>query len=172
MSELSAAAVIELLHLSPLPGEGGFFRETYRSTDLIPAATFAGRYQGEHKHASTCIFYLLTADSYSALHRLKTDEIYHFYRGDAVSLTLLDQGGKLQQVTLGSRFEEGQICQFMVPAGVWQGSRLTGGGQWALLGTTVAPAFDFADCTLADAQLLGEYPQHRSVLEPLLARQS
>lgn len=158
--DLTAEQVIELLGLVPLPGEGGFFRETYRSKDLLPVTLFGDRYSGATRHAATCIYYMLTPSTYSALHRLKTDEVYHFYRGDAVELSLLDTDGQCRQVTLGSRFEAGEQFQLSVPAGVWQGSRLRPGGRWALMGTTVAPAFEFADCTLADATLLHQFPQH------------
>jgi predicted cupin superfamily sugar epimerase len=166
---LSADEVVELLQLSPLPGEGGFFREMYRSDASIPTALFSAPYAGEQRRASTAIYYLLTADTYSALHRLLSDEVYHFYRGDAVELTLLDDQGRLETVFLGGGFEKGEHCQFVVPAGVWQGSRLRPGGRWALMGTTVAPGFEFCDCTLADAALLDAYPQHAERLKALLA---
>jgi predicted cupin superfamily sugar epimerase len=155
---LSAAEAIAALGLSPLPGEGGFYRETYRA-GVIPSLGRA---------ASTAIYYLLTPDSFSALHVLHLDEVYHFYRGYPVELTLLHPGGELRRIRLGPRFESGEAPQAVVPAGVWQGSKLVPGGAWALLGTTVAPGFSFEDRTLADRQLLDQYPQHADALRGLL----
>ena len=156
--------------LVPLPGEGGYFRETYRANEVI-AADLSPRYGTDVSRATgTAIYYFLTPETYSALHRLKSDEIYHFYRGDPVELTMIDPSGNAQQVTLGSRFEAGERCQLVVPAGVWQGSRLAPGGQWALLGTTVAPGFVFADCELASPAALPpeltDSPSIQSLLPP------
>jgi predicted cupin superfamily sugar epimerase len=156
---LTAAEVIAALGLSPLPGEGGYYREMYRAGELPSLG----------RAASTAIYYLLTPDSYSALHVLLLDEVYHFYRGDPVDLTLLHPTGELQRIRLGSRFESGESPQAVVPSGVWQGSRLVAGGAWALLGTTVAPGFTFADCTLADARLLDQHPEHADAIRELLA---
>src|SRR5262245_2307974 len=137
--------VIELLGLVPLPREGGFYRETYRSALRLG-----------HKAVSTAIYYLLTPDTCSALHRLPTDEVYHFYAGDPVRLLILgpDEG---RVVALGADLAAGQRPQALVPAGAWQGSCIDGSG-FALLGTTMAPGFDFSDYEPADrAALLRDY---------------
>lgn len=148
---MTADEVIAKLGLVPLPGEGGYFREMYRGQESF-SSDLPDRYgAGAARSTGTAIYYFLTPETYSALHRLKSDEIYHFYRGDPVQLTTIDADGKVEHVVLGSRFEEGERCQFVVPAGVWQGSRLIGAGKWALLGTTVAPGFVFEDCELASA---------------------
>jgi hypothetical protein len=157
---LTSEDVIQRLGLMPLPGEGGFYRETYRGNRVNGRAV------------STAIFYLLTADTYSAMHVLSQDEVYHFYRGDAVELVLVDPSGSLMIHELGPSFELGQHCQCVVPAGVWQGSRLKPGGEWALLGTTVAPGFEFSDCRLmteADLRSPTLIP-HAQRLSTLLAR--
>jgi predicted cupin superfamily sugar epimerase len=162
--------VIERLSLAPLPGEGGFYREPYRSTIRIPEAALPDAYQGTGaRDASTSIYYLLTDDTYSALHRIRTDELYHFYAGDPVELTLLDPAGDLRVVTLGNELHAGHTCFFVVPAGVWQGLRLVSGGEWGLMGVTVAPGFEFVDRTMADRSLLQTFPDHRHALEPLFA---
>jgi predicted cupin superfamily sugar epimerase len=148
---MTAEEVIAKLGLTPLPGEGGYYRETYRSAESISEGLSFRYGANATRSTGTAIYYFLTPETFSALHRLKSDEVYHFYRGDPVQLTTIDSDGNVQQVLLGSRFEEGERCQFVVPAGVWQGSRLIAGGKWALLGTTVAPGFIFEDCELASA---------------------
>ena len=134
--------IIALLKLHPLIGEGGLYAETYRSTGQIPAGALPAP-----RSYSTAIYYLLTAeaDSFSALHRLSGDEIYHFYLGDPVEMLLLYPDRTAQAVVLGQDLLAGQQVQWVVPAGVWQGSRLASGGAYALLGTTMSPGFDLAD---------------------------
>jgi predicted cupin superfamily sugar epimerase len=141
---ISAADLIAYFQLRPLNIEGGYYRETYRSADHLPAAGLPGRYQTE-KSACTAIYYLLTPETFSVLHRLPTDEIFHFYLGDSVEMLLLHPDGNGREVVLGSDFRGGQELQFVVPRGVWQGCRLRAGGRFALLGVTVAPGFDFSD---------------------------
>jgi predicted cupin superfamily sugar epimerase len=148
---LTARQIIDLLGLAPLPREGGWYRETYRDDLVLPAASLGSRY-GADRSACTAIWYLLTADCFSALHRLKSDEVFHFYLGDPVEMLQLDPQTRSGQVlTLGTDLLAGQWPQVLVPRGVWQGSRLRPGGAWALLGATVAPGFDFADYESADA---------------------
>lgn len=152
---LTAEEIIRLLHLEPLPREGGWYRETYRSALSLPADVLAPRYRDAHA-AGTAIYYLLTPDTFSALHRLPTDEVFHFYLGDPVEMLQLGpnltDGGRI--FTLGSDIRVGQLVQTLVPAGVWQGSRLRAGGAFALMGTTMAPGFDFADYEAADREAL------------------
>lgn len=125
MSTLTAPRLIELLGLAWLPVEGGHYKETWRSP------------------AGSAIYYLLTdePDSFSALHRLPTDELYHFYLGDPVDMLMLHEDGRVEGATLGQNILKGQQVQHVVPRGVWQGSRLRNGGHFALLGTTMAPGF-------------------------------
>ena len=141
---LTADRLIDLLGLRPLPLEGGYYRETYRAADVVPAGALPPRY-GRAKAAGTAIYYLLTPDTFSALHRLPTDEVFHFYLGDPVEMLRLSADGRGDVVTLGTDLLAGQSPQVVVPAGVWQGSRLRDGGRFALLGTTMAPGFDFDD---------------------------
>ena len=140
--------IIAQLGLSPLPEEGGFYAETYRSSytlDLPHGPRAAG----------TAIFYMITAGNFSALHRLKHDEIFHFYQGDPVTMLLISENGSGQEITLGHDIISGQRPQALVPAGVWQGSRIkTPQLGWSLMGTTMSPGFEFADFELADREKL------------------
>ncbi len=168
----TADELIRLLHLEPLPREGGWFRETYRSALQLPAATLAPRYRTD-RSAATAIYYLLTADTFSALHRLPTDEVFHFYLGDPVEMLQLgpnpEEGGRI--VTLGSDILAGQQVQTVVPAGVWQGSILRAGGAFALMGTTLAPGFDFADYEAADGTALAAaFPEFAERIARLCSR--
>jgi predicted cupin superfamily sugar epimerase len=152
--------LIRFLQLQPLPREGGWYRETYRSSLQLPVDALAPRYRGA-RSAGTAIYYLLTPDTFSALHRLPTDEVFHFYLGDPVEMLQLGptdkDGGRL--LTLGSDVLAGQQVQTVAPAGVWQGSALCAGGVFALLGTTMAPGFDFADYEAADREeLIAAFP--------------
>ena len=162
MPQLTVQTLIDLLKLEPLEGEGGLYRQSYRSTDVLPQNGLPYRYSTD-KPAGTAIYYLLTdaPDSFSAFHRLPTDEIYHFYLGNPVELTLLFPSGEGRTVVLGQDLLARQQVQFTVPAGVWQGSRLRPGGTFALLGCTMAPGFTDNDFELCSrAALLKEYPQH------------
>ncbi len=150
----TAEEVIALLDLKPLPREGGYYRETYRSGDTLPAAVLPARYSG-WKAVGTAIYYLLTSDTFSALHRLPTDEIFHFYLGGPVRMLQLFPDGHGEVVTLGNDLAAGQRPQVVVPRGVWQGSLLVD-GPFALLGTTMAPGFDFTDYEAGERDRLTE----------------
>lgn len=153
---------IARLALTPHP-EGGWYRETYRSREHVPAAALPSRF-GAARVFGTAIYYLLHAGERSALHRIKSDEVWHHYAGDAVTLWLLEAPGVAREIRLGGSGEP----QAVVPAGVWYGARVADGGAYALMGGTVAPGFDFADFELADrGRLLAGWPAHRSVIEAL-----
>lgn len=164
-----AAELIRQLGLVPLPGEGGHFRETWRSDDVATRTALPTRYPGERSFG-TAILYLLTSDpdSFSALHRLPTDEVYHFYLGDPVELLLLFPAGEMEIATLGPDVLDGHRVQHVVPRGVWQGSRVREGGAWALLGTTMAPGFEFADYEPGDRErLIAAYPKAEARIRSL-----
>ena len=143
---LTVEQVIDHFDLKPLPVEGGIFRQTYLAEEVISKEALPSRYQWD-KAFGTAILYLLTSDqdSFSALHVLPTDEIYHFYLGDPVEMLLLYPDGRSGRVILGQDILGGQHVQFVVPRSVWQGSHLLPGGRFALLGTTMAPGFDVQD---------------------------
>lgn len=158
---LTAEKIRELLRLRPHPIEGGFFVETYRSEFALPLSALPPGYSGE-RFAATAIFYLLTPETFSAMHRLPGDEMFHFYLGDPVETFLLRPDGSLQTVTLGHDIASGMLLQHVVPGGVWQGSRLAARGSFALLGTTMSPGFDYADYESGRREhLLAQFPQHR-----------
>jgi uncharacterized protein len=162
---LSPQQVIDRLQLVPLAVEGGYYRETYRSALQIPAGELFGQY-GSPRNVATAIYYLLTPDQFSALHRVTSDEIFHFYAGDPVEMLQLandDRGGHVHRI--GNDLAAGQLPQIVVPGGVWMGCRLLPGGRWALLGCTVAPGFDYADFTTGDrAQLVAQFPDHADMI--------
>ena len=163
--------LIERFRLAPLSGEGGLFRRTYCSRDMLPQSIFAGRYP-EDKPAGSAILYLITQESFSRLHRLLTDEIYHFYLGDPVQLLLVPPGQAPRVVTLGQDVLNGMEVQLTVPAGWYQGSHLRAGGQWALLGTTMAPAYTDSDYTEDGAAALAEqYPAWAEEIRYLTQKQ-
>jgi predicted cupin superfamily sugar epimerase len=157
----TVAEIIAALELKPLPREGGYYRETYRSADSMPSA-------GGAKSAATAMYYVLTADTCSALHRLPADEIFHFYAGDPVRMLQLLPDGRGDILTLGANVLADQRPQVVVPRGVWQGSLLEPGGQFAVMGTTMAPGFDFADYEAGDrAALMSQYPAFAELIERL-----
>lgn len=159
---LTAKQIIEQLSLVPLRGEGGMFRQMYHAEETIAPDALPARYQ-RAKRFYTAIFYLLTneADSFSALHKLPTDELYHFYLGDPVRMLLLHPDGRGEDIKLGSSLLSDQKVQFLVPRDVWQGSRLIPGGTYALMGTTMAPGYDDEDYKPGQREeLIERYPQY------------
>ena len=148
-----AEKIIAQLGLAPLPQEGGFFRQTWLSTTRLPGGRAAG----------SAIWFLLTPGNFSALHRLKAEEMWHFYAGDPVEHVQLDPNGRTARVAvLGLDFDSKQVPQLVVPGGVWQGARITlppAARGWALLGCTVTPAWDDSEFELgARAPLEREFP--------------
>jgi uncharacterized protein len=141
---LTAEEIISIFNLKPHPNEGGFYAETYRSEESFGANALPSRYTATRSFG-TAIYYLLTPETFSAMHRLPTDEVFHFYLGDPVEMLQLHPDGSANVLKLGTDLLSGQRPQVIVPKGVWQGSRLIAGGRFALLGATMAPGFDFAD---------------------------
>ncbi|MEV6961911.1 cupin domain-containing protein [Streptomyces sp. NPDC051207] len=134
--------------LEPIPREGGLFRRTW-----------AGPERPDGRPEGSAIVVLLTADDYSALHRLPTDEIWHYYLGDPLELLLLAPDGSSRTVVLGPDLRSGQHVQFTVPARTWMGGRVAAGGDWTFLGCTMAPGFTYEDYEHGDpAHLTARYP--------------
>lgn len=164
---LTAEDVIALLQLVPLPIEGGFFRRTYTAAERIQQSALPTRYPHD-KDLAGAIYFLLRDVDISALHRLLTDEVYHFYLGDPVELLLLYPDGSHAVHVLGHDLAAGQQVQLVVPRGVWQGSRVRPGGSFALLGTTMAPAYDPSDFELgARDDLAAHYPACAALIAAL-----
>jgi predicted cupin superfamily sugar epimerase len=160
---MTADDVIRLLELVPHPSEGGYFRETYRSAGrFAPGPPFAG----ERSH-STAIYYLLTDETFSEMHRLPGDEIFHFYLGDPVEMLELHPNGSTSVTALGPSLGQ-EVLQHVVPGGTWQGARLVRGGRWALLGTTMAPGFAYEDYESGTDDLLDRYPKRAHMIRSLL----
>lgn len=148
----------EVLDLQPHP-EGGWYRETFRSTLAVEGPRGC-------RDASTAIWYALPAGGFSALHRVAADEVWHHYDGGPVLLHLLDEDGRWRTEVLGRNWAGGARPQRVVPAGVWQAAEAHAGD--VLCGCTVAPGFTFADFALADAGLIERFPQHRAEILRLI----
>lgn len=164
---LTAQQIIEQLKLVPLTIEGGYFRETYRAPLTIPSSALPEDYAGD-RSVSTAIYYLLTPETFSAIHIVRSDETFHFYAGDPVEMLQSWPDGTSRLVIIGNDLAAGHEPQLVVPAGVWQGCRLARGGRWALMGCTVAPGFDYADFELADqSELTRKHPEHAEIIAAL-----
>jgi hypothetical protein len=158
---MTAHEIKDLLKLAPHPIEGGHFRRTYTSGLEVAAP------QGT-RPAGTAIYYLLEAGTFSELHVLKSDEIFHFYLGDPVEMLQLLPDGSSAMVTLGPDLAAGQQVQLLVPAGVWQGLRLIGDGRVALLGCTVTPGFNYSDYRNASCdELAARWPAEQERIHAL-----
>jgi uncharacterized protein len=158
---MTAEEIKAMLNLDPHPVEGGYFRRTFTSPTNVdlPRGT---RPQG------TAIYYLLEAGSFSEMHLLDSDEMFHFYLGDPLEMLQLYPDGRSACFILGPDLKAGQHVQVLVPAGVWQGMRLTGNGQMALVGCTVVPGFNYADYHNASfAELATKWPQEADRIRAL-----
>ena len=156
---------IDRLRLEPHP-EGGWYRQTYRAPLMLARAALPG-HAGD-RAASTAIYFLLAGDQFSALHRLRSDELWHFYAGSALIVHVIEPSGKYSELLVGSGPTSGEDFQAVVPAGCWFGSSLRQPNTWALVGCTVAPGFDFSDFEMARRdELSAQYPQHRNIIERL-----
>lgn len=168
--DLAAADIISHFDLRPLPVEGGFYRETYTGDLQLPASVLPPSI-GTERSAKSVILYLLTADTKSRLHRLVTDEVWHFYLGDSVSLYVFDAKIGYAKIELGHDFTRDQTIQAVVPAHSWFGARLQKGGRWALMGCSLAPAYSDDDFSLPDDaefdDLAARFPRQRAVLRAL-----
>jgi predicted cupin superfamily sugar epimerase len=166
-ARLTATEILRLLQLEELPFEGGHFRQTYVSRDQVPKQHLPERYS-ENKPFSTAILFLLTPLGFSALHKLPTDEVFHYYLGDPAELVELHPDGSARKIILGPDIIHGQVVQHVVRAGFWQGTHLKPGGEWTLLGTTMAPGYTQTDFELANAaRLIEMYPAEADLIRQL-----
>ena len=156
---------IDRLDLQPHP-EGGFFKETYRS-ELELAAEDMGMSASGSRNLCTGIYYLLSGEDFSALHRIQSDEMWHFYAGAALRVEGIHPDGTRQDWVLHNSPTLGSP-QAIVPAGTWFGSRLVDPQGFALVGCTVSPGFDFADFEMGSRQdLMAVFPEHRAWIQSL-----
>ena len=151
------------LELFPHP-EGGYYKETYRSSGVVknpyPDA--------QERNFATAIYFLLVSGNFSAFHRIKQDEIWHFYEGAAIHLHVLDSEGKYELIKIGTDLFNGEVPQYMVKAGDWFASEVSVENSYSLAGCTVSPGFDFADFEMAKtAQLTEQYPEHKLIIDRL-----
>ncbi len=161
---MEAKSLIERFSLIPHP-EGGYYRETYRSGGTIPAGALPPAFGGD-RHYSTAIVFLLEKGDISRLHRIRSDEIWHFYGGGPLRLAMISPDGMAGEIILGSDIGAGHHVQYVVPAGVWFGARPCAETAFSLVGCTVAPGFDFADFEMGEKETLkAAFPKGQSCIE-------
>lgn len=155
--------IINKLELSPHP-EGGFFRETYRSEEILQGTELIADIDGQ-RNCCTSIYFLLTSDSFSAFHRIRQDEIWHFYSGSPVEIYMINEAGEYQKIRLGLNLSKNIFPQFTVKANTWFAANVSEPNSYGLVGCTVSPGFDFRDFELASrAKLIREYPKHEDII--------
>ncbi|MGH7242052.1 MAG: cupin domain-containing protein [Phycisphaerales bacterium] len=175
MLNAAAARLVALLELVPLPAEGGFFRETYRSSEKIPSNALPGRYRSRDcgRRHSTQIYFLLAPGVVSLMHLVLSDEVFHHYAGDPVEQLQIFPDGSAKVVVIGSELESGERPQVVVPRNVWQGCRIrvevANAAGYALLGCTVSPGFEWADFRLGTrAEMLALCPNADASIRTLI----
>jgi len=163
---MTALDYMRALNLQPHP-EGGWYRETYRSEETIAREMLPERFSGPRPFA-TAIYFLLSADSFSALHRIRSDEQWHFYAGSSLTIHIIAPEGDYRALRLGNGVGRGESFQAVVPAECWFGATVEMPGTFSLVGCTVAPGFDFSDFELGRrSELLRLFPAHRPLIERL-----
>jgi predicted cupin superfamily sugar epimerase len=165
----TAREIIDALQLKPHPIEGEYFRETYRSVGTLPDSVLPQAYRGKGPRSlGTSIYYLLTPETFSEMHRVPTEEAFHCYLGGPVRMLQLHADGSHREHLLGPDVLAGHEPQLIVPPGVWQGSFVEPGADFALLGATMAPGFDYADYEQgARADLIVRYPGAEELIRKL-----
>lgn len=143
--------------------EGGYFKETYRSQREVEIEGIEGK-----RNLTTGIYFLIDSMNFSAFHRIKSDEMWHYYAGDPLIVHMIDLNGKYFTQKIGPNLEEGEQLQFVVPANYWFASEVTKGGNYSLVGCTVSFGFDFNDFELADRSLEERYPEHKKIIKRLI----
>jgi uncharacterized protein len=163
MTKNKAGYWIDKLQLLEHP-EGGYYRETYRSNQLIDLLNgFSG-----YRSLSNTIYFLLDRHQFSALHRIKSDEVWHFYTGSSLTIYVLENKETLTKLRLGNNLESGEQFQVIVKAGFWFGAAVNDSSSYSLVGCTVSPGFDFADFELGQRNSLFQlYPNHKAIIEKL-----
>lgn len=149
-----------------MPGEGGFYRETYRSEFFTTHSST--RREGSRSYirsSVSLIYYLLDGMGFSAFHRLKSDEIWHFYRGSPVTIYFIDNMGHLTKIRLGNDISYGHQCHAIIRAGLWFGAKVDDSTSYALIGCTVSPGFDYQDFELGSRiELIRMFPKHKAII--------
>ncbi len=158
--------IIQQLELKHHP-EGGYYRETYRSAGELSENSLNSNYKGKRNY-STCIYFLLTSNDFSAFHRIHQDEIWHFYSGSPIRLHTISEKGIHSEFIIGNDLKKGQVPQLIVPGKHWFAAEVIDKEAYSLVGCTVAPGFDFKDFELPSRQkLLDLFPKHRGIITRL-----
>lgn len=158
--------IVEKLELQPHP-EGGYFKEVYRSEEVIDKNGLPERYIGE-RNFGTSIYYLLEKNQYSTFHRLKSDETWHFYFGSALILHIIDEHGNYVKVKLGQDIEEDEVFQYTVLKNSWFAAEVEDKNSYSLIGATVAPGFDFNDFEMGKRDdLIANFPELKETITRL-----
>lgn len=158
--------IIDHLELSPHP-EGGYFRETYRSSGQVGQESLGRNFEGKRNY-STCIYFLLTSNDFSAFHRIKQDEIWHFYDGSPICLHVITPSGNYAKHRIGRELNRGQTPQFVVPARCWFAAEVENENAFSLVGCTVSPGFDFRDFEMGSrTELTSFFPEQEDLISKL-----
>ncbi len=158
---------IKKLRLTPLDPEGGYFRETYCSQEIIHKESLPDRYPAERVF-STAIYFLLAGEQVSKFHRLRSDEVWFYHAGSSLTVYIIERDGTLRQLRVGPDIDSGGQPQVFIPHGVWFGAKVDQENSYTLVGCAVAPGFVFEDFELANRKhLITDYPQHREIIELL-----
>jgi predicted cupin superfamily sugar epimerase len=154
-----AKEYIDKLQLKTHP-EGGYYKEVYRSDELILSEHLPNRYKSSRSF-STSIYFMLEGKQFSSFHRLQSDEIWHFYDGTSLIVYILDEIGILEKIILGNDTKKGESFQVVVKKYTWFAAELVDKSSYALVGCTVSPGFDFSDFELGERyKLIEKFPQH------------
>ena len=163
---VSSGQLIEPYQMIPHP-EGGYYKETYRSNEVIQEECLPIRFRGERVF-STAIYFLLEGEQFSAFHKIQSDELWHFYAGVPLNIYVIDPSGNFELLTLGSNLSNGEVFQAIVRAGQWFASQPVEKDKFSFVGCTVAPGFDFEDFELAkQEELIACYPAHQQLIMEL-----
>ncbi|EDP69975.1 hypothetical protein FBALC1_10597 [Flavobacteriales bacterium ALC-1] len=158
--------LISILDLKPHP-EGGFFKETYRSKGEIDESSLENGYEGKRNY-STCIYFLLTSENFSAFHRIRQDEIWHFYYGSPINLHIISESGRYINHAIGIDIKKGEVPQFIVPGGSWFAAEVVNQNSHSLIGCTVSPGFSFEDFELKSRdELISLFPDKKEIISRL-----
>jgi predicted cupin superfamily sugar epimerase len=163
---MTVETLVKELNLLPHP-EGGYYKETYRSEGQISHDFLSPEFSGD-RNIATGIYFLIEKGNFSALHKIKSDETWHFYYGDALEVIEINEQGNLSITKIGSDILKGETFQYTVKANTWFGSRVSGNGKFSLVGCTVYPGFDFQDFELANRNdLIKLLPQYQKIITEL-----
>ncbi|MFA6979359.1 MAG: cupin domain-containing protein [Ignavibacteriaceae bacterium] len=147
--------------------EGGYYKEIYRSEEVIALEALPDRYSGE-RNVSTSIYFMLDKEQVSHFHKLQSDEIWHFYYGGSLTIYMINESGNYSVQKLGRNLDEGEALQFVIPKCTWFAAEVNDKKSFSLIGCTVAPGFDFADFELSKREeLVKQFPQYKSLIERL-----